>query len=257
MAEEQQSRTRKTHCTRCGGVRNCDILGHHAESEDEGHFAWHKDWYLLRCRGCDYVFAETVYTDSEDLYYENGPDGQYTENVETVRTWPARGKRDRPDWFKGSVTNLRLLDLWPVLREVYEALDADLNVLAAMGMRIAFDRAAELRGVDPAISFEEKLKGLFEKKADRDRLETLVEAGSASAHRGWRPETDDLNTMMDVLEQFVHEQFVAPVRQQRLDKRVAAMKAKVPPRQKRAKKPPAKGESASTQPKSTSILPGS
>lgn len=121
------------------------------------------------------------------------------------------------------------------MQEVYAALDADLNVLAAMGMRIVFDKASGILGVDPALTFEEKLEALVDED-DRARLETLVDAGSASAHRGWRPSTEDLDTMMDVLESFVHDAFVAPLRKKRLDRRLADIRANVPPKPKRIRK---------------------
>lgn len=37
------------------------------------------------------------------------------------------------------------------MHEVYEALDNDLHVLAAMGMRIVFDVSAQMLGVDPEL----------------------------------------------------------------------------------------------------------
>jgi hypothetical protein len=44
---------------------------------------------------------------------------------------------------------------------------------------------------------------------DRQRLETLTEAGNASIHRGWVPKAGDLSTMVDILEFFLHHTFVA------------------------------------------------
>jgi hypothetical protein len=113
--------------------------------------------------------------------------------------------------------------------------------LSGIGIRTSFDVAAELLGIDPAKSFEEKLDALVSGehigKVDRDRLETLVDAGSASAHRGWVPSADDLDTMMAILEHFVFEAFVAPARRKKLDAKAVEMKAKVPARQKRKRKP--------------------
>ena len=206
---------------------------------------WCTRWYILRCRGCEHVFAQTVSTDSENSDSYQGPDGTYEQfYIETVRTWPPQAKRRRPDWFEGSGVNLKLLTgLWPIMREVYDALDADLNVLAAMGMRIAFDKAARLLGVDPDLSFREKLDKLVVDD-DRTRLETLVDAGSAAAHRGWAPSSEELSTMMDVLEHFVHEAFVAPVRKKRLDARVEAMRPTVPLDPRRTRKALTKPEAS-------------
>jgi hypothetical protein len=35
-----------------------------------------------------------------------------------------------------------------------------------------------------------------------------VDAGSAAAHRGWRPNHEELNTMIDVVESFLHRSFI-------------------------------------------------
>jgi hypothetical protein len=127
--------------------------------------------------------------------------------------------------------------------ELYSALNNDLFILSGIGIRTTFDVASELLGVEPSKTFSEKLDRLVTQehigRVDRDRLETILEAGSASAHRGWQPRPDDLNTMMDILEHFISEAFIVPERKRRLDARAAEMRAKVPPRprKKRTEKP--------------------
>jgi len=44
--------------------------------------------------------------------------------------------------------------------------------------------------------------------SERQHLEVLTEAGSAAAHRGWRPEIEELNTLMTILEQFLYRSFL-------------------------------------------------
>jgi hypothetical protein len=99
--------------------------------------------------------------------------------------------------------------------ELYGAMDNDLRMLAAIGIRTTYDIASELLGIDPTLTFEKKLDALVCSGrisiVDKDRLEMMVDAGSASAHRGWRANP---STMMDVLEHFVHDSFVAPASQE-------------------------------------------
>ncbi|RWN59727.1 DUF4145 domain-containing protein [Mesorhizobium sp.] len=237
-SQEAKELVIKAHCSGCGGERNCDVLGRHSQGGGDEDFHWHTKWYLLRCRGCEYVFAQTVSTDSESIDYSYGPENEtVTEHIETVETWPARIKRPRPDWFDGPGVNLALLTRFsPILREIYSALDNDLHVLAAMGMRMGFDLAASMLDVDPELTFKEKLEQLFEDEAERARLDTLVEAGNASTHRAWRPTSEHLGTMMDVLESFVHDNFVAPGRRKRLDARLADLRSSVPARAPRRRK---------------------
>jgi hypothetical protein len=105
-------------------------------------------------------------------------------------------------------------DLLRILDEVYIALDHNAWILAAIGIRTAFDRATELLGINPNVPFAMKLDQLLAlqhvSKGQREMLEQLTEAGSAAAHRGWRPTKRDLGTLMEIIESFVHHAFVLP-----------------------------------------------
>src|SRR5438874_868421 len=119
------------------------------------------------------------------------------DGVQTVY-WPSEIARPRPNWL--DALHDRDISLGLLLNEMYTALDSDLRVLAAIGARTAFDRASELLGVNPAIRFQEKLNSLGASgkiSLDEEKtLEVLVNAGSAAAHRGWRPKPEELNTML-------------------------------------------------------------
>nr|WP_301288982.1 MULTISPECIES: DUF4145 domain-containing protein [Methylorubrum] len=123
------------------------------------------------------------------------------------------------------------------LLELYKALNNDLNILAGIAIRTSFDVAASLLKIDENLPFQAKLDKLEELgkigPQDKGRLKTLVEAGNASAHRGWKPTADDLNTMMDALEYFIYETFVVPTRKARTDAKLVAIDGAVPRRQKR------------------------
>jgi len=120
---------------------------------------------------------------------------------------------------------------------VYLAINNNLGVLSAVGIRTVFDRATELLGVNPADTFKDKLdhleaKGLIsvdEKRA----LGVLVDAGSAAAHRGWRPKSAEVDGLMLILESFLHRNFIAS---QAIDNIAKAVPAKPPRPKKPAKK---------------------
>lgn len=120
------------------------------------------------------------------------------------------------------------------ISEVYGALDADLPILAAIGMRTCFDVAAILLGIGGDLSFSKKLDELVQRKKigglDKDRLALLVDAGSASVHRGWKPKPKELETLAEILEHFVFEAFVAPSRRSRLDAEAKKLEGNVPSR---------------------------
>lgn len=220
-------------CGQCGGRRRCDIKGRFVTTDNDEFMDWSKEWYILQCRGCEFVFCQTVSTDSESYRYI-GINGDQVEYDETIVYWPALSKRPRPAWMLDSGINAgttRRLDA--VLLELYQALDNDLHILAAIGLRTSFDVASEILGVE-AGTFKDKLEGLVNAghiaKVDRDRLEVLVEAGNASAHRGWNPEAADLHTMMEALEYFLEQSFVAPDRRNKLDAKTTEVKERVPVR---------------------------
>jgi hypothetical protein len=114
-----------------------------------------------------------------------------------------------------------------LLREINTALNNDLRVLAAIGARTAFDRASELLNVDATLSFAKKLDQLASigrvSKDERQILEVLVDAGSAAVHRGWAPKITEIDTMMTILEAFLHRTFVSA-------DGVKKLRAAVPPR---------------------------
>ena len=229
---------RKAECSNCGGMRNCDILGMHSERVGDDNYQEDTTWYILKCRGCDQVFVQTVSTNSDDydsFYEEDGSTG--TTHNETIKYWPALSKRKKPEWMSDYGIDG---DLNAAMVELYGALENDLRMLAATGIRTTYDIASELLGIDPSLTFAEKLDALVSSgrigSLDKDRLETMVDAASASAHRGWRPMPNDLNTMMDVLEHFVHESFVTPALKTKLDAEAAKVKKTVPPKPPRAKK---------------------
>jgi len=238
-SESPIAEMRRAECSGCGGIRNCDVRGRYDERGGDDFVDWCTRWYILQCRGCDYVFVQTVATFSEDYehYYDEDGEAQ-TEYNETLRYWPAISHRKRPDWMMGAgVLADRGEALDAALLEVYGALDADLRTLAAVGIRTTFDVASSLLGIDEKLTFAAKLNALVEGghigKVDRSRLEGLIDAGNASAHRGWQPKFEDLDVMMEVLEHFVNDAIFAPRRRRALDERVAKLKRVVPTRRPR------------------------
>lgn len=230
----------RAYCATCGGARNCEIKGHFPERgcDEIGIFSWSVDWLILVCCGCDYVFAQTISRNSEDLHYYYDLDGsEACEQIETISTWPAQSKREIPPWFTRSSIDTDIPDteaLEASLTELYGALDQDLVVLATIGVRTSFDIASEILGIKGNFSFRRKLDSLEANghiaPVDREHLEVLVNAGSASAHRGWRPTVRELDALMTTLEAFIYNTMVAPAKRRAHEAEVAKVKESVPER---------------------------
>jgi Domain of unknown function (DUF4145) len=225
----------KGHCPNCGSGRKAHVRCEHViSSPDEGDGTAATDTgMILECCGCERVyfrrdvwFSEWETLGSHPVTGELSRDG----GVETTY-WPAPIRRPCPKWLDNIERADR--DLGNLMREMYAALDDDLRVVSAIAVRTVFDRASELLGVDPAINFQEKLDSLgADGKISIDEaatLEVLVDAGSAAAHRGWRPKSEELNTMVDVVESFLHRSLI-------LGDGIAKLKAAVPAKPKRRRR---------------------
>lgn len=245
MTESKIGSKLKAFCANCKGDRNCEIKGHHRVSDSDGRVDWWCDWYLLVCCGCDHVFAQSVASDSESHYpvgYDREGNLEYEHN-EHIRSWPARFKRSRPTWLdtlERDIEHAKASDFSACLVQLYEALDHDLNILAAIGIRTSFDVASEILGVDPDKGFESKLAEMENKSlitpSQRSDFEVLINAGNASAHRGWNPSFQDLDPLVDTLEHFINDTFVVPHLRKKAADGVAKVKTKVPVRNKKPKR---------------------
>jgi hypothetical protein len=224
----------KTLCPFCEGFRSAHVICSREEPEEKVDIRdnlFVRVYNTLKCTACDTIYFqqkrfeidESDNRDNEDFYIplEMVPP-EYIMSEETSY-WPLPSKRKRPGWL------MRLHDS-PIslLGSIYTALDNDLWVLAAIGMRTVFDRAAEELGVDPSYSFIKKLDQLQEKgyirTSQKEQLRLLTDAGSAAAHRSWEPTLEQLNILASIIEQFVHQHFM-------LELEVGRLKGSIPPRQ--------------------------
>jgi hypothetical protein len=214
MSAEGQTEVVKGECPTCRAVRNSFIRGkHHTSWKDPNHPIDGSDtYYILECCGCETKFFRHDTYFSEDDHFGYDPQTGDTVVIPTVRItyWPPLERRGRPDWLY--IAEHRDAVLGSLIQQLYTALDSGLTVLAAIGVRTAFDRATLVLGIDPKESFAKKLETLLHGgwigETEKDILAALIDAGNAAAHRGWSPEAHQLNTMMDVLEAFLHRNFV-------------------------------------------------
>lgn len=207
-------------CPSCGGSRRAEIVAGHTE-----HYQGESDpttetvsIRTLRCCGCAtlYVRRDAIFSEDED--HEQDPLTGAWRTIACPRTtyWPSVARRNSPPWL-GQVSDPVLHQLFD---ETYQALNADLRTLAAMGVRAVLDRTFELAGADPAAGFAEKLSAITEtgviSTSERDTLTIMTDAGSAASHRGWQPSPDALDTILDASEAMLFRVAVQPARAQRL-----------------------------------------
>ena len=170
---------------------------------------------LLRCCGCDVIKLRLTSSDTES-------------DAVRIHYFPPAIFRRAPDW---------LLDLWlelkqddsfveVLLREIYFALQNNLPALATMGIRALLERIMISRVGDKG-SFGKNLAE-FERlghvsSRQRQRLETILDAGHAAIHRAFVPNSSDVVTLLDIAEHVVESVFLH-------DSRVTELRKRVPPR---------------------------
>lgn len=217
MGELEAKERMKANCPTCDGERSCDIHGSLDVrwSQDVGHnVVWGNVRHrLLQCRGCESVFYYKSSTDSESWDFER--DHATGEDVvvypRATETFPLPDKAGRkPEW----MLNLHKHDfqLQAILQETYDAFERGNCILASVGLRTALDRATEVLQIDPGLSLVGKVQRLkelgFVGETEATDLAVVTDAGSAAAHRGWRPEPEEFERLLSTLERFLERTIV-------------------------------------------------
>ncbi len=219
MASSSKVKIVRGHCPRCGPQRRAEVKGEvvtNYGTEEEGVTSV-ESHRLLQCLGCNAPYFQVL------VEFLDMP----SDEADTEQYWPAPNKRAKPEWLYEIIR----IDyaFYKLLLSLYSALDNDITVLAASGVRTVFDRATELLGIDPDLPFVDKVRALKMQgrigSHEEEDLKTMVDAGSAAMHRAWAPPPKELDTMMVTLERFLHHAFV-------LREKTASLKLKVPERRK-------------------------
>ncbi|HET7883883.1 MAG TPA: DUF4145 domain-containing protein [Acetobacteraceae bacterium] len=98
--------------------------------------------------------------------------------------------------------------------------------LLAMGVRTALDYVM-IQIVESARTFEQKLDQMVDtghlSTRQKEMLKTVIDAGSAAAHRGFKPPRDLLEEMLSVMEGVIREHYITrPM--------LEALRTHIPPR---------------------------
>lgn len=180
--------------------------------------------YTVHCLGCQ---EGSIRMES----WHCAADG--TEKLIKVDFQPPRLWRREPTWLEELED--REPDLKDLLVEVYSAVSDPQTRLLSMGVRAALDYVMNVILGGDAGTFEKKLDMMVDQghltKRQRDNLETVIDAASATSHRGYRPPRHLVEEMVVVMEGLIREHFVT-------NPMLAHMKLLIPPR------PPRLGQAA-------------
>jgi hypothetical protein len=240
-------------CPTCRMDRNTLVIAEHEEIVEPtliAPTAQGNAYRILKCAGCDTIYFQResfeIFDKCDfDLDYDGDDeppipadnlaelkdlfddlkrgDPERYDCEDGISYWPKPSVG--PDWL-GNISDRVLIKL---LKSVYTAREHDLRVLAAIGIRVVFDRVSELMEVDQTKSFAGKLDQLEKdghiSTGQRKALDVLTDAGNAAAHRGWEPSLEELKILISIMEHFV-KGFA-------LKEEAETLKQSIPPRQRR------------------------
>lgn len=214
-SQEQSLKIEWVHCNRCLNPTKHFILAEH-ETRDVGEPCdefgqpwWHTIYALLTCCGCESVTLRRQLEFSE-----------WEDDDIDVKFYPPQVSRQLPKWLDELPSEINEL-----LTEIYSALHADNRRLALMGARTIIDMFV-VDKIGDVGSFKQKLQTLVDKgylgSLQKETLDVALEAGHAAAHRGYKPPSEVLNHVMDVVESLLQTYA--------LEKVSDLVKKKIPPR---------------------------
>ena len=109
-----------------------------------------------------------------------------------------------------------------LMTEIYVAVEYRLNTLAAMGIRATLETVMKEKVGDRPFKV---LINKFQKEGylstrQASSLDVIVEAGHAAIHRGWKPNDDDISTLLSITKTLIEIVYLHEDRARDLDKRV-------------------------------------
>jgi Domain of unknown function (DUF4145) len=199
---DQPPKFTRAHCNACAGERNHVVL-HHVLSDwrDKETNEYGSDTYeTLQCAGCDAIKLRHTQV------FSGQPD-------RSVTYFPAATFRRRPEWFVDLLCALPVDDNYTLglLNEIYVAMQHNLLRVAAMGIRALLE-SVMINKVGDQGSFKSNIAEFeaqgFVSRIQASRLSSILDAGSATIHRGYSPTREDVVILIDIAEHIVESVFV-------------------------------------------------
>jgi len=149
-------------------------------------------------------------------------------DIQKTDYFPPLPLRTKPAWYSSLPESYQT-----ILAEVYQAIDNSLFFLSSTGARTALDQLI-IEKIGDAGNFKDKVDKLVANKIIDDTegvmLLAVIDAGSASAHRSYRPDQDKINHMMDILEAIFYKLLVEPEKKRELEKKAEELRKSTPKR---------------------------
>lgn len=109
-----------------------------------------------------------------------------------------------------------------LMTEIYLAVEHRLYSLAAMGIRATLEVVMKEKIGDRPfkVLVNEFQKAGYLSTRQALNLDVMIEAGHAAVHRGWKPDEEDISTLLNITETLIEIIYLHEDRAKNLDKRV-------------------------------------
>ena len=204
MATKQKKSTIRIHCGECGRATNHKVLAERdvRAHPDEG-YHWGIDHYFCQCAGCDsYCYAVAEW--SEDDWNPHTGEMEYR-----WKTYPrSKGDRQLIDDVYELPQKIRV-----IYEEVIGAVNAQLPVLTAIGLRALIEAICRDRGVK-ARNLEKLIDGLSQNgilsPAQASILHSHRFLGNVAAHEIESAKPKELVAALEIAEAMLRTIYVLP-----------------------------------------------
>lgn len=182
----------KTFCNNClnktDHIKLFSKLTRDEEPYDtEYRISWSNNYELFECCGCHEIHLINTFWFSE-----------WNPGETVINIYPPRISRKLPKWINDIPEDQKAL-----LREIYFALSANSKRLVVMGTRALLDLFINDKIGDIG-GFDQKLNELTEKglisENQKNILSTFLDTGHAVIHRGFYPDDEIVNQVLDIIE---------------------------------------------------------
>lgn len=180
------------HCSDCLRLTRHSVLAQHEKMSEGEPIAYCRPWWnttytLLMCCGCESATLR-IHKDCSEW------DDDYVE----IEFYPTQIFR-RPSRWRFEIP----YEMHDLLSEIYAALHSNSYRLALMGARTMIDMFI-LDKIGDIGTFQQKLDALVDRgylaSQQKDILSVALEAGNAAVHRRYKPSSEVLNHVIDVVE---------------------------------------------------------
>jgi hypothetical protein len=129
-----------------------------------------------------------------------------------------QNRRRRPVWVSNGIP----LAVYFLINEVYSAAEHGILRLAAMGIRATLENVMKEKVGDRPFKalVDEFQKAGYLSTRQALSLDSIIEAGHATIHRGWVPSREDIDTLLDITESLIETVYLHEDRARALDQRV-------------------------------------